>query len=586
MARRAADIASDKFAKKCKKEASNSLLEAVINSGGFDWQDTNPMEEIGIEATSAYIRGLEEVDESGMEDVFMMNLLPSDMDSDELNQIFTEFLHNRGDRINEFRAAVPTLRGLDYSRLYGEDLACRATLVGLLYGGSKCGDEYSKTMLKTIYRTYYKKEYNILKKRHELSAHDLSSFCDPETAENIWGDDRFDKVTYSRIFCMGRVMGIKMSKGIDLVCGLVQSSIIEEREFFGGLVAESYQTLSSNEGWYAKEKERFDSIISSVKKTEDGSFVLIEKMMRVIQAATAHEHIHDTAIADLAKPDMIMDSMRDVLYIMDGFGLKFDLAPEIELQYLGMIYSLMRCTAVGMAEYKDRQDTLLYREAATDAENPIIKAMRNTNAAEITTSRPQFSASKEKEQVKEEEKEADASDPQEEIKKLKEKLHEAENDSAHFRSLYEKEKEEKEALLEGKEERETEKKELIALREYVYNETEEDYVPEKEISYEEMKEAVKDKRVVIIGGNDNWIKRIRNLCPGWRIISANVSPSISRDIVYKADMVYFFSDTLGHTNYYKFVDILRAHDIKFSYMHGVNPTRNISQVYCDLCEGK
>ena len=49
------------------------------------------------------------------------------------------------------------------------------------------------------------------------------------------------------------------------------------------------------------------------------------------------------------------------------------------------------------------------------------------------------------------------------------------------------------------------KQELTALREFVYNSTE-DTPPTVNIPISEMKKAIAMKRITIVGGNENWVK--------------------------------------------------------------------------------
>lgn len=49
-----------------------------------------------------------------------------------------------------------------------------------------------------------------------------------------------------------------------------------------------------------------------------------------------------------------------------------------------------------------------------------------------------------------------------------------------------------------------------------------------------------------------------------------------------AERVYFFTDTMGHSNYYKFMQVVRDHKVPFSYIHGVNIESNIRQIYEEM----
>lgn len=126
-------------------------------------------------------------------------------------------------------------------------------------------------------------------------------------------------------------------------------------------------------------------------------------------------------------------------------------------------------------------------------------------------------------------------------------------------------------------------KSLTALREFVYNSTE-DASPTVNIAISEMKKAIAAKRITIVGGNENWVKKLRQEFPNWKFVSASVSSTVDNISVLTAERVILFTDTLGHSNYYKFMQTIQSHHIPFSFLHGVNLERNIVQIYDDIFE--
>lgn len=115
----------------------------------------------------------------------------------------------------------------------------------------------------------------------------------------------------------------------------------------------------------------------------------------------------------------------------------------------------------------------------------------------------------------------------------------------------------------------------------MYEMSEEFEEPEP-IKIDEMRDAIADKKIVIIGGNVNWVKKISQIFPDWRFVSANVSSALSSSMVVNSDKVYFFTDTLGHSNYYKYMQVIRECEIPFGFLHGVNIEGNIGYIYNDL----
>ena len=72
--------------------------------------------------------------------------------------------------------------------------------------------------------------------------------------------------------------------------------------------------------------------------------------------------------------------------------------------------------------------------------------------------------------------------------------------------------------------------------------------------------------------------------PEWKFVSATVSGAADTAIVDKADYVFFFSDTISHSTYYRYLNILRERKIGFGYIHGVNIDNVIRQLYRELKE--
>ena len=79
-------------------------------------------------------------------------------------------------------------------------------------------------------------------------------------------------------------------------------------------------------------------------------------------------------------------------------------------------------------------------------------------------------------------------------------------------------------------------------------------------------------------------KKLRQEFPNWKFVSASVSSTVDNMSILKAERVILFTDTLGHSNYYKFMQTIQSHHIPFSFLHGVNIERNIIQIYDDIFE--
>lgn len=127
-------------------------------------------------------------------------------------------------------------------------------------------------------------------------------------------------------------------------------------------------------------------------------------------------------------------------------------------------------------------------------------------------------------------------------------------------------------------------KELAALRSCVYKLTDEAGYSDDRADFDDICRFLKDVRIAIVGGNDNWIKKLRGIFPEWKFVRAQVSGAVNPDFVHGVRKLYFFTDTLAHSNYQRFLSVLRSSGTPFGYIHGVNIESNVMQIYHDLQE--
>ncbi len=123
--------------------------------------------------------------------------------------------------------------------------------------------------------------------------------------------------------------------------------------------------------------------------------------------------------------------------------------------------------------------------------------------------------------------------------------------------------------------------ELKTLRNYLFSITNEDSVDSSETaeSYEEKVRFLRDKRVVIVGGDPNWVNKLRKEFPGWVFISPAPNNTVLEAPLCNAEKIFVFTKTLSHSMWYKVVGVLRDYDLKYSYIHDVNIRKNVDQIY-------
>lgn len=167
------------------------------------------------------------------------------------------------------------------------------------------------------------------------------------------------------------------------------------------------------------------------------------------------------------------------------------------------------------------------------------------------------------------------------IDALHRKIHEQEGnikvlrgEIAEYRKLAEENRKLKEQL-------DSDHKELTALREHVYSLTEDDEAVST-VSVDEMKEYLNSLRVIIVGGHSNWRQKMKQEFKDWVYIEPSVSGTLEASVVDKADYVYFFTDTISHSTYFKYMNIVKEHGVDFGYIHGVNIDNTIRKMYREL----
>lgn len=160
---------------------------------------------------------------------------------------------------------------------------------------------------------------------------------------------------------------------------------------------------------------------------------------------------------------------------------------------------------------------------------------------------------------------------EEENRQLKEQMAEMEKHLNSTAAELEKEKQEKKQ----------EKKELIALRNYVYenghglNTSEE---MNTDLTVEEMKEDLKKRNVIIIGGHQNWNNKMKAIFPDWTYIAAE-QKVVTETMIANKELVLVFEEHCKHSLYYKVISSL-GENTKLGYIgKSVNIDLCVEKIY-------
>lgn len=124
----------------------------------------------------------------------------------------------------------------------------------------------------------------------------------------------------------------------------------------------------------------------------------------------------------------------------------------------------------------------------------------------------------------------------------------------------EREKQEASRILK---ETENEHQELLDLRELVFNQANDaeqvEICDAEDIAFPHLTE----KRLVVFGGHDTWLKAIRPMLPNTVFVGREQNPSV--DIIRGADTVWIQANALSHKHYYKIINVARTNRIPVRY---------------------
>ena len=128
-----------------------------------------------------------------------------------------------------------------------------------------------------------------------------------------------------------------------------------------------------------------------------------------------------------------------------------------------------------------------------------------------------------------------------------------------------------------RQEREKER-ELVALREFIFsmdNQTsagDAGYVPEAKTK---VLMDLKDTVGAIIGGNPRWGMRMKDLLPKWVFIS---SPGFDKRSLDGIQTVCFVPGNMGHTLYYKVMNIAKSRNLDIGFIHSQNELLALQEI--------
>ena len=97
-----------------------------------------------------------------------------------------------------------------------------------------------------------------------------------------------------------------------------------------------------------------------------------------------------------------------------------------------------------------------------------------------------------------------------------------------------------------------------------------------------MVKVISENKIAIVGGHVNWVNKMKEALPSIKYFSPEIKASASPQALNGFKRVYFFTDTIGHPQYYKFFDLAESSGAEIDFLHGVNISNTIKKIYGDL----
>ncbi len=446
-------------------------------------------------------------------------------------------------------------------------------ILNMMMNAVNYGSQYTKNLFLYLYKTYYSKEYKQLKRFSSLSNGELMSL-----ASN--GHGGTNGLAMARILFISKLSGIEIKPDCNfayLFLDDIHKNDEDDMEPDWGFmdsVVELFQTCrDENEQRFKDTGEMYDLHYKCGK--------FLENVLR------SEGYPEDYVMLCNNMDHGIARRLARTLAVLKKTYKNKEFTKE-ELIIYSSIYEAAEALICSTEEMEARMNEVFYGEKGTDyydafppkfcaGDIPQAKSGTANTVNPVKNDRPDDKAGEGSPRYKEEAllKEIDA---------LRLKIHEQEGnikvlkgDLSRCRNIAEENKRLKDRL-------DYEYTELVVLRDHVYNLTEEDNVSD-EIPVEDMKIFLKELRIIIIGGHKNWRRKMKQEFPDWTYVDASVSGTLEASIVDNADYVYFFTDTISHSTYFKYMNVVKEHGVNFGYIHGVNIENNVRKIYKDQKKG-
>lgn len=495
------------------------------------------------------------------------------------------------------------------------------------------GSAYSRNLLITLYKTYFKKEYNVLKRFQKLRPGDLQDFMiiarksryEEMGLQYKPGDediqDLEEENVAERIILMCDLLGIEVDPAFNgLIAGLNRDAVnkvsiwklinltfklspdIQEDRIESFQEGAAYLTdRMPNEDWLLCENPDPD---------DDAS----EDMISIAANAINHALDECDVNSDIFLEDLSFDLYDSTASMLGRTKIDKEQTTDNEIKLLGVIYYLAEVIgkleksrenelrdALGISFRRiDSKEWLLERgfpeeklreylnsdTKLTETDKRIEKLLGKINPLKAATGRSgsisgQKDANSAASVPADRETERSESDMlREELQTKSRRLAELEGMLQEQRTMLGESRKREISLQSRMEDWKREHAELTAMRNFVHALKSEN-MPNDEPATDHMIEYLSGRKLLIVGGNENWVKKMRKIFPGWNFVGSDAGLGID-GAVGSCEKIYFYTDIVSHAMYYQFIKRAAVYKKPYSFLHGTNIDMVIENIYRDL----
>lgn len=509
----------------------------------------------------------EDADKSGVEYYFLKSFMNNEIYRD-FPAIIKDFLRHCPGKVQKYMAAW--WYGVDEFDLYTMDKAVKYKIIRAVYNGAKLGDDYCRKLIVYLYKTYFKKEYNQVKRYSEISMYDVYDLCENEP----------DRQKGARILLMADFLNIKHDDTCSCISYLITELMEREIDNFDEIIDPEpldeilYQACAVQANmWADQERQRR-------RKYPFREYCkVMEFSIRTLREFGLSEDYIFDHLGDCDNFDEITQKLTQALYTLQEFFPEKEFTFE-ETQHAAAVRTIMEGMHGATEDLQCEIDGLL----GDDGYMGQIQQKFNPDFYIEPKKKEEHSQPADEEKPSEEDTASDLEKYTKENEELKRKINEQETLIHGLqKQCREQEKETgklNQQLLAWKNER----TELVALRNFVYQmKIENNGADISDESIDFMKKAIEDKDVIIIGGHINWHNKLRRIFPKWTFLLTEGFKTVDGKMLENKEKVYFFTDHMNHTAYEKFIAACRERNLEFGYLATINTNQLIQRVYEDLC---